>query len=64
MDITPDSIRKRLIAHGNWPLVSKMTGVSESWLSKFANKRTDNPRYNTLKRLHDYLKTKRTPSTS
>lgn len=40
---------------GDWLTVAKGSGVSYSWLSKFANGHIDNPGYATLKRLRDYL---------
>src|SRR5687767_8837631 len=40
---------------GNWQAVAEGSGVSYSWLSKFARGTIDNPGYATLKRLAAYL---------
>lgn len=42
---------------GEWQQIAADTasGVSYSWLSKFANGHIDNPGYVTLKTLRDYL---------
>lgn len=40
---------------GDWQAVAEGSGVSYSWLSKFANGHIDNPGYGTLKKLHAYL---------
>ena len=48
---------------GDWQAVAAATDVSYSWLSKFFNGHIDNPGFNKLKSLHDYLaKPKRRPS--
>ena len=40
---------------GDWQAVSKESGVSYSWLSKFANGLISNPGFVTLTKLHDEL---------
>ena len=37
---------------GSWRDIAKQSGVSYSWLSKFANGRIPNPGYATLCKLH------------
>lgn len=41
---------------GDWQAVSLRSGVSYSWLSKFANGHIKNPGLGTLKKLRDCLK--------
>lgn len=57
MDKTLDIEVRRLLdaRKGDWQTVAAKTGVSYSWLSKFFNGHIDNPGYQTLKGLHDYL---------
>lgn len=43
---------------GDWQAVADGSGVSYSWLSKFANGHIDNPGYGTLKKLYAFLKGK------
>jgi transcriptional regulator with XRE-family HTH domain len=40
---------------GQWKAIEAATGVSYSWLSKFARGKIHNPGYATLKRLHSIL---------
>ena len=40
---------------GDWQAVSKASGVSYSWLSKFANGHIENPGHSTLKKLFEAL---------
>lgn len=40
---------------GDWQEVARASGVSYSWLSKFANGHIGNPGYGTLCRLHEAL---------
>lgn len=37
---------------GDWQAIADQSGVSYSWLSKFANGHIPNPGYETLKKLH------------
>jgi len=37
---------------GDWTAIASQSGVSYSWLSKFANGHIPNPGYETLKKLH------------
>ena len=37
---------------GEWPALAKQSGVSYSWLTKFATDRIPTPRYATLMKLH------------
>ena len=41
---------------GDWPRIATEADVSYSWLSKFVNEHIDNPGYETLRRLHTYLR--------
>lgn len=41
---------------GDWAEIAAGSGVSYSWLSKFANGHIPNPGFATLCKLHDYLK--------
>lgn len=47
---------------GDWQAVSKASGISYSWLSKFANGHIENPGYSTLKKLFDALQTPQAPA--
>lgn len=47
---------------GEWQAVANASGVSYSWLSKFANGRIDNPGFATLMKLHDALISAPTPT--
>jgi hypothetical protein len=40
---------------GQWQMVARASGVSYSWLSKFACGRINNPGYSTLKKMHASL---------
>jgi transcriptional regulator with XRE-family HTH domain len=40
---------------GEWQAVAAASGVSYSWLSKFANGHIDNPGFQTLTKLRDSL---------
>lgn len=40
---------------GSWQAVAAASGVSYSWLSKFANGRIENPGFGTLMKLHEVL---------
>lgn len=40
---------------GEWQDIAKESGVSYSWLSKFANGHIPNPGYATLCKLHEVL---------
>ena len=40
---------------GDWQTVAAASGVSYSWLSKFANGHIGNPGFDTLKKLHTAL---------
>ena len=40
---------------GDWQKVAEASGVSYSWLSKFANGHIENPGFGTLVKLHEYL---------
>lgn len=40
---------------GDWMAISKDSGVSYSWLSKFVNGHISNPGYATLSKLHRLL---------
>ncbi len=40
---------------GEWKQIADGSGVSYSWLSKFANGHIDNPGFATLTKLHGYL---------
>lgn len=40
---------------GEWKEIAVGSGVSYSWLSKYANGHIPNPGFGTLKRLHAYL---------
>ncbi len=59
---TPDTpldteVRRLLDLHrGQWQAIASATGVSYSWLSKFARGKITNPGYATLSRLHEYLR--------
>ncbi len=48
------------LRRGEWQAVATKSGVSYSWLSKFANGHIDNPGLTTLKKLHVALTAKRT----
>lgn len=37
---------------GDWQALATASGISYSWLSKFANGHIDNPGFATLKKLH------------
>ncbi len=41
---------------GDWKAVADGSGVSYSWLSKFANGHITNPGYSTLRKLESFLK--------
>ena len=41
---------------GDWQAVAEGSGVSFSWLSKFANGPIKNPGFSTLMKLRDHLK--------
>lgn len=60
MDESLDTEVMKLLADrkGEWQAIAKDTasGVSYSWLSKFANGHIDNPGYATLRTLRDYLR--------
>lgn len=43
------------VRRGDWLTVSKVSGVSYSWLSKFANGNIRNPGFETLKKLSEAL---------
>lgn len=43
-------------SRGSWPEVALKTGVSYSWLSKFANGHIDNPGIDTLRKIRDHFK--------
>lgn len=46
-------VRRLIELHrGQWKAVETATGVSHSWISKFARGKITNPGYATLKRLH------------
>lgn len=53
-----DSQLKALLVRrrGDWAEIAAGSGVSYSWLSKFANGHIPNPGFATLCKLHDYLK--------
>lgn len=54
-------VRKLLGARkGEWQAIASKTGISYSWLSKFFNGHIENPGYQTLKGLHEYLSDKTT----
>jgi transcriptional regulator with XRE-family HTH domain len=57
MESTLDIEVRRLLdaRKGDWQTVAAKTGVSYSWLSKFCNGHINNPGYQTLRSLHDYL---------
>jgi transcriptional regulator with XRE-family HTH domain len=57
MEASLDTEVRRLlgIRKGDWTTVAARTGISYSWLSKFFNGHIDNPGYQTLKALHEYL---------
>lgn len=59
-----DVVVKDLLAarKGHWQLIVEQSGVSHSWLSKFANGRIPNPGYATLKRLHECLNDAQAPA--
>ena len=40
---------------GDWQTVATVSGVSYSWLSKFANGHIGNPGFQTLTKLHEAL---------
>ena len=46
---------------GDWPQIASASGVSYSWLSKFVNGHIPNPGYTTLVKLHECLKSQRSP---
>lgn len=49
-------VRRLIDLHrGQWKAVETMTGISHSWISKFARGKITNPGYATLKRLHMLL---------
>lgn len=49
-------VRRLINLHrGQWRAIEAATGVSYSWLSKFARGKIQNPGYATLKRLHALL---------
>lgn len=48
---------------GDWQAVAEGSGVSYSWLSKFANGHIKNPGFSTLMKLRDYLKPARSKRT-
>lgn len=49
---------------GEWQQIAAdpLSGVSYSWLSKFANGHIENPGYVTLRTLRDYLLSRVTPA--
>jgi transcriptional regulator with XRE-family HTH domain len=53
LDIAVQALLKE--RRGAWKQVAEASGVSYSWLSKFANGHIENPGYATLSRLFDYL---------
>jgi transcriptional regulator with XRE-family HTH domain len=57
MEATLDIEVRRLLEarKGDWQSVAAKTDVSYSWLSKFFNGHIENPGYQTLKKLHEYL---------
>lgn len=48
---------------GDWLAVAAESGVSYSWLSKFANGHIENPGFGTLTKLHDSLTKGTQPTT-
>jgi transcriptional regulator with XRE-family HTH domain len=58
LDLDLDRDVRRLIDlhRGQWKAIEQATGVSYSWLSKFARGKITNPGYATLKRLHVLLR--------
>lgn len=51
-----DLVREQLtLRRGEWKTIAAEAGVSYSWLSKFVNRKIDNPGYETLRGLHAYL---------
>jgi transcriptional regulator with XRE-family HTH domain len=57
MDTSLDLQVKALLEarRGDWQKVADGSGVSYSWLSKFANGHIENPGYATLKKLFEHL---------
>lgn len=57
MSLSPDQVRKTLNARrDDWKRISEVAGISYSWIYQFANKKTNNPRYDTLEKLTAALK--------
>lgn len=54
-DLEASLIVRLIERKGDWQRIAKGSGVSYSWLSKFANRRIPNPGYRTLKQLDAYL---------
>jgi transcriptional regulator with XRE-family HTH domain len=40
---------------GEWPSIAYLSGVSQSWISKFVNGKIDNPGHATLCRVRDHI---------
>lgn len=60
MDLTP--IKQELVARrGNWAPILSHTGLSMSWLSKFANGRITNPGVVTIEKLQAALSATKAP---
>jgi len=59
MDLIQD-VKSRLLARkGEWLEISKASGISLSWIVKFADDQIPNPGHLTLTKLRTYLMTKR-----
>ena len=59
------SVLRQLDARrGDWQAVAEQSGVSYSWLSKFANGHINNPGYGTLMKLANALDAQQSPVTS
>lgn len=50
-NVVPDMLGLLNARRGDWQAVASASGVSYSWLSKFANGHIDNPGLETLKKL-------------
>lgn len=56
-------VRAELISRrGTWKEIAERSGVSYSWISKFANGHIPNPGMRTLNRIHDGLRQVRRPT--
>lgn len=57
INLDRDVLTKLEARRGDWQSIARTSGVSYSWLSKFANGHIGNPGYSTLKKLMEALNT-------